>query len=367
MLLYTFLLAVLACLRGSLGIPLLLKANRSAEDVRREGSRALAAAMAVAPVLSLAILIFMPKIGFAAVSLAIAGPFVLGQDVLRYVCLAIGRPHVAALWDGIWCVGTLLVLICSWLGFRFATAGSVLACWGFLALIAFVAMSIDLRLLPSMGGFINWIRVGWQHRVRYAADVGLEQIGFLLVLAVVATILSPQTTGALQGAIALLAPFGIIGAAVQLVLIPESVRSSALPHQVWRILTRIAILTAFITAADCLVFYMLPISIGSYLLGDSFGPSQHVLPFVTAQFIAGCVLGALSIFLRTFNRSVEALWLKIAYIVTTLVATIISAQWIRSATGVAGGLALATAAVALVALSRLSPWRLHMPGRQTGG
>lgn len=357
----TFLLAVLACLRGSLGIPLLLTANQSAEDVRREGSRALAAALTVSPLLSIAMLIFTPQVGFAAVSLAISAPLVLGQDVLRYVSLAIGRPQVAALWDGIWCLGTLLALVCSWLGFTFVTTGSVLAWWGFMALIAFVAMSVDLRLLPSMRGFITWIKPGWQHRVRYAADMGLDQIGFLLVLAIVATILSPRATGALQGAIVLLAPIGIIGAAVQLVLIPESVRRSAPPHQVWPILTRLGILTAFVTAADGLVFYVLPSSIGSYLLGDSFEPAQRVLPFITAQFIAACALGTLTIFLRTFNRSSEALWLKIAYMITTLFATIVSSLLIRSATGVALGLAVASAAVALVALIRLSPRQRQMP------
>ena len=359
--LIAFLVAVSACLRGGLGIPLLLTANQPSEDLRREGSRALAAALAVSPFLSITMLFFTPQVGLAAVSLAVSAPLVLGQDVLRHVLMAVGRPHVAALWDGISCLGTLLVLICSWLGLRFVTMGSVLGWWGFLALIAFVAMSVDLRLLPSMRGFITWMKSGWQHRVRYAADAGLEQIGVLLVLAIVSTIVSSHATGALRGAIALLAPIGIIAAAVQIVMIPESVRRSASPDQVWRILTRLGILVACFTATYGLVFHILPSSIGSYLLGDTFEASQRVLPFITAQYIAACLVVALSVFLRTFNRSVEALWMKTAYTVTTLVAAIVSALWLRSATGVAAGLAVSTAAVAVVAWIRLSPRQRQTP------
>jgi O-antigen/teichoic acid export membrane protein len=359
--LMTSLMAVLSCLRGGLGIPLLLKANQSSEDVRREGSLALATVLVVSPFVSIGMLTATPQVGFGAVSLVVFAPFVLGQDVLRYVSMAAGRPQVAALWDGIWCLGTLLALICSWFGFTFVSMGSVLACWGFLALIAFVAMSADLRLLPSMRGFMAWIKPYWQHRVRYAADAGLEQVGLLLVFAIVSAMVNPDATGALRGAIALLAPLVVIASAVQLVLIPESVRSSATPYQVWRIMTRVGIMLALMTGMAGLIFYYLPSSIGFYLLGESFESSQQVIPVMTVQFITACVTFALLVYLRTFNRSAEALWMKVVYLVAILVATVITALWIGSAVGVAVGLTMATTVVALIGLFTLSPRRRQMP------
>ena len=125
------LLAVMVCLRGGLGLPLLHKADQSADVVRREGSLALTTALIASVLVLIPALILLPKVGMAAVAIAVSAPFVLGQDVCRYVLMAIGRPQIAALWDGAWFVGTLLVLVGSWLDLRFITTSSVLAAWGF--------------------------------------------------------------------------------------------------------------------------------------------------------------------------------------------------------------------------------------------
>lgn len=364
--LMTSLMAALSCVRGGFGIPLLLKADHSIEDVRREGSFALVVVFLLGPVVSLGMLVIAPRVDVAVIALALSAPFVLGQDVLRYVAMASGRPHVAAIWDGVWSVGTLGALVCAWIGFPFVNAGAVLGSWGFFALIAFVAMSIDLRIVPSVPGLLGWIGPGWQHRFRYAADAGLEQVGLLVVFGITSTMVNPDATGALRGAIALLAPILIVASAIQLVLIPESVRSSAPPYQVWRTLVTLMTVLMALAVLVGVVFSVLPAGVGRLLLGESFVSSQDVLPVMTAQFIAAGVTFAILVYLRTFNRSADVLRLKLIYLVAITVATLMAARWVGSATGVALGMTAATALVAVGAYFTLSPRRektvLGQPG-----
>ncbi|MDT5019024.1 MAG: hypothetical protein QOD39_5184, partial [Mycobacterium sp.] len=345
--LITVLMAVLSCLRGGLGLPLLQTAHKSVEEIRESGSRALAAALAVSPLLAIGLLAMYPLAGFAALALAVSAPFVIGQDMLRYVALTIGRPHVAAIWDGVWCVGAMLTLVLAWLRLPFVTAATVLAFWGVLGLIAFVAMTVDLKLLPSFRGIVGWLKANWQDRVRYGVDAGLEQSALLIIFVLVSALMSADATGALRGAMALFAPIGIFGAAVQMVLIPESARSSASPRQVWGLLRPIALLTALVTAAIGVVGYLLPSSIGFYLLGESFESARGVLIPITAWFVASCFTVVIGIQLKTFNRSSELFKMKISSCAVQLVVAAGAAVWIGSASGVAVWLAIQTFATAL--------------------
>lgn len=364
-LLMTSLMAVLSCFRGGFGIPLLLKADQAFDDVRREGSFALTVVIVIGPVVSIAILMIAPRMDFATIALAVAAPIVLAQDMLRYVAMAASRPHVAAVWDGVWCVGTLLVLICSWIGLPFIDAGLVLALWGLLALIAFVAMAIDLGLLPSIRGLYARYRPDLHHRLRYAADAGLEQIGLLIVFAVTSVMVSPDATGALRGAIALLAPLLIAASAVQLVMIPESVRSSSPPLKVWRTLGRVMGVLAFIAVLAGVAYTFLPQRVGSLLLGESFASAQRVVPYMTAQFIAAAVTFAILVYLRTFNRSGDVLRLKLIYLAAIITSAVVGARMTGSAAGVSIGLAVASAVVALIAFASVSPRRHQRENRAT--
>lgn len=359
--LMTLLFVVLAALRGGLGILLLQMANQPAEDIRRHGSIALFWGLAVAPVLTVTMLAFIPMLGFAAVALAVLTPFVLAQDVLRYIAMTIGRPHIAAVWDGIWCVGAFIALGCAWLRLPFVSVGSVLAWWGLLGFVAFVAMTVSLRVLPRRRGAMAWVRTDWDHRVRYAIDAALEQTSLLVVFVLMSALMGAASTGALRGAMALFAPIGIIGAAVQIVLIPESARSSASPRQIWRTLTPITIYTALFTAAIGAAFYFVPPNIGFYLLGESWVAAHAVLIPTTTWFTAACLSVVQALFLRTLNLSREALTMKITLTITQLLAAVIGAAVFGSTTAVAIALTTQTVVVAIFYLIVWPPWRQEKP------
>lgn len=355
--LMTALVAVMGCLRGALGTPLLLKSDQSRERIRREGSYALTASFMVGPLLAATIIVFGSDLGIAAVILGIASPFVLAQDVLRYVAIAEGRPYVAALWDGIWCAGSIALLVLTWSGFKFVTVSVLLGGWGLLAAIAFFGLLADLRVLPRSRGSIAWIRAGLQHRIRYGVDAGLEQVTILAVLTIVSALTTTTLAAALRGATALLAPIGMFGNAIQLIVIPESTRRSSQPKEVWRLMLRIAIISAFATSLGGFILCMLPTRIGFFLLGDSWELSQRILPVTVLEYVAACFAVALAIFLRTFNRSADALALRIALMVAVISGATLTAVVFQNAIGVAIGIAMASVLVTGVAFAWFTPWQ----------
>lgn len=356
--LMTALVAVLGAARGAFGTPLLLKSDQSSDQIRREGSHAMMAALVIGPLLGVAILLVgYGPVGTAAVWLALAAPFVLAQDVLRYVVIAEGRPDQAAIWDGIWCAGTAALLLMSWWGPNEPTISLLVGGWTGLAIIAFIGLVATLRIKPRFRGAMSWLRAGLTHRVRYGVDAGLEQVTVFVILTGVGLLTTPAVTAALRGATAVLAPIGMFGNAIQLIVISESTRLSSQPRQVWHALLRIAIVTGFVTATGGLLLYLLPERFGTYLLGDSWILAAFVLPVVVLEYIASAFSLSLAIYLRTFNRSAEALALKIALSMTMITGATVGAVVFHSAIGVAICLALSTLFVTGIAYALVRPWR----------
>lgn len=356
--LMTALIAVLGCVRGAFGTPLLLKSDQTAERIRLEGSYALTAAFLIGPLLAVVLaMVGYGVVGTAALWLAVAAPFVIGQDILRYVVIAEGRPHIAAIWDGIWCFGTTALLVLSWADWRYATASVLLAGWAAFAVAAFLGLGLALRIVPRIRGSLAWLRAGSGHRLRYGIDAGLEQVTVFIILTAVGLLTSPAVTAALRGATALLAPIGMFGNAIQLIVISESTRQSSQPKQVWHALLRIAVVTAFITAVGGFILYVLPDSVGALLLGDSWLLALFVLPVIVLEYVVAAFAVTLAIFLRTFNRSAETLLLKIALSVAMITSATVAALVFKTAIGVAIGLALSTVLVTGVAYALVMPWR----------
>lgn len=356
-LMITALLAVLGAQRGAVGTPLLLKSGQTTERIRREGSFALLAGLAIGSAVLGVMVSFGYAVGWPAVLLAVSAPIVLCQDILRYVAIAEGRPHVAAIWDGIWFLGTVLLLVSAWL--KLATVPWLIGGWAALGLIAFAGMAVDLRMRSRLDGFRRWARAGWRHRVRYGIEAGLSQTTAFLVLAMVAAMLSPMAAAALRGATVLLAPISILAAALQMIVISESTRASAQPRAVWYGSLRwLASITA-LTLLSGVVLCSLPVSVGTLLLGESFEPARHVLPIVVVEYCATAVAFALGIFLKTFNRSSDVMRFNIGAMLATLGAASCAALFFHSARGVAVGMALGTVLVSSLGLAYFAPWRVH--------
>jgi hypothetical protein len=354
--LLTAVTAMLGFTRGFFGTQLLLKSDRCEHFLREEAARSAAYAGLATAILSAAMLLFVSQVGLAAIAIAIAAPLVCAQDVLRHFAVAVGRPQVAAVWDGMWCVGTVGLLTAAWLNHRI-TAAALLFSWAALALIATVGLAAGSRISLSLRGPIAWLRIDGWNRFRYGIDLGLEPFGLLLVLALVSVLLNADAAAAIRGASALLAPVAVIAAAIQSSVISESVRRATHPAAVWRQLVRTVSVVTIVICCGAAVFLMIPPSLGFYILGQSFEQARQVLPATLAEYIAASALFCLTVFLRSFNESAAALTLKLILLLTQTCLVAAMGILVHSAVGAACGLAFANALVAVGGIAVVQPWR----------
>lgn len=353
----TLLAAAIGVQRGALGTPLLLSSAKSATDVRREGGYAVTTALIIAPVVGiLMVTVAGSAVRTEALLLLLATPAVLVQDVLRYIAIAEGRSYIAAIWDGVWSAGSVLLLVGTWLKLPHITASFLLCAWGLLALVALVGMLVNVRVSPRLAGYREWMADGWRHRVRYGTEAGLEQVTVFAVLLFVTLALSPAVTAAVRGATAVLAPVAILASAVPLIVISEGTRLTMRPEQVWRILVRITAAMSLAAVMLGVVLYFLPLRWGEFLLGATFAATQQIVPIIACEYAIGGWAIAVAIYLRTFNRSRDALALKVGYVAVMLLTSLGAAVAFRTASGVALGMVAATAFVATMAMLRFRPW-----------
>ena len=356
-LLLTLMAAAIGVLRGSLGTPLLLTAGSEPAEIRREGSFALTSALLVSPVVGLVMWVVAdPGIQLPALMIIAATPIVLVQDVLRYIAIAEGRPQVAAIWDGVWFTGSAALLGATWLHVSVATTTYLLGGWAALAFVALLGMLMAVRISPRIRQYPAWISDGWQHRARYGIDSGLEQTTVFAVLLFAAVVLNPGVSAALRGATALLAPVAIAVGALPLAVIPESRRRNMTPPQVWTSLARITLVTSSGSLLLGVALFFLPAAIGHLLLGRTFEATQTIIPIIAFEFALAAWSVAVTIFLRTFNRSADALQLKLCYVLVMLLTVPSAGLLFRSAEGVAAGIATAMTFYVALAMVRIKPW-----------
>jgi len=356
-LLLTLLVAAVGVLRGALGTPLLLMAGRAQSDIRREGSFAVTSALLVSPIVGgLIWAVAGSGIRLPAILIIVATPIVLVEDVLRYVAIAEGRPHVAALWDGVWLAGSAALLAATWVHLPVATTAYLIGGWTALAFVALVGLLVGVRVGPRLSQYPAWISDGWQHRVRYGTESGLEQTMLFAVLLFVALVLSPEATAAMRGASALLAPVAIASSAVPLVVIPESRRRGMSPPHVWSALARIAVVVSSGSLLIGAALLFMPVTVGELILGRTFEVAEGIVPILAFEYAIATWIFAVIYFLRAFNRSADVLKFKVTWMLVMLVAVVGGALLFHTAAGVAAGIATAATFIAALGLLRFKPW-----------
>ena len=360
----TLLAAALGVLRGALGTPLLLSSAKSVTEIRREGQYAVTTALLLAPIVGIAMVaVAGSTIRAQAVLLLLACPAVFVQDVLRYIAIAEGRSHIAAIWDGMWFVGSALLLVGTWLEIPYITANFLLCAWSVLALVSLLGLLTAVKAVPRVAGYVDWIADGWRHRVRYGTEAGLEQVTVFGVLLFVTLTLAPSVTATIRGATAVLAPVAILASAVPLIVISEGARRTMRPTQVWRILIRVTSAMSLAAVMLGVILHLVPARWGEFLLGATFAAAQQIVPIIACEYAVGAWAVAVAIYLRTFNRSRDALGLKVGYVAVMMLTSLGAAVMFRTAAGVALGMVAASAFVAAMALLWFRPW----DGQADGG
>ncbi len=354
--LLTLLAAAVGFLRGALGVPLLM-ASSGRSDIRRAGSFAFTSALLVSPVVGIVMwAIEGSAIRLPALLIIVATPIVLVEDVLRSIAIAEGRVDVVTRWDGVFFAGSAALLVAACLRLPTATTSYLIGGWTALAVLALVGMLIEVRIFPRLRQYPAWISEGWRHRARHGANSCLQATTAFAVLLLTALVLSFGATAALCGATALLAPVAIAVSAIQSRVVAESKRLNMPPAQVWSSLARIALVSMSVTILLGLALPFLPSTVGELVLGPTFEATRAIISVVAFAYAIGSWIIVLLLWLRTSNRSADALRLNATHALVLLVTALGGAMLFRTAAGVAVGIATATTFSTVMALIRLKPW-----------
>jgi hypothetical protein len=104
------------------------------------------------------------------------------------------------------------------------------------------------------------------------------------------------------------------------------------------------------------VLLFMPRTVGELVLGRTFDAARMVAPIIAFEYAIGGWNFALGNFFCTFNRSADALKLRVSHILVVLVMALGGAVLFRTPAGVAAGIATATTLVTALWLLRRKPW-----------
>jgi O-antigen/teichoic acid export membrane protein len=295
---YAVLIFLLTLSRSYFGTQLTLTDSQAAAWER--ASSALGALLLLAPVLVVATggigLLLSNQSDFAiAIAVAVAAPLVCLQDLLRYVAVAVGSPHVALASDTVWAAITGVAA----LGLIRLTAPQVMVVWLGAAAIALAVAVVLLRIKPD---FVKgWRLLRERHPVGNSVAIGAVAVAgaSLVIAAATAYFLGPTSAGSLRGASTAMGPLNVLMAFITLNLTPTLLRRQR--SQDLGFCVRVALLASGAVALWSAALLLLPDVVGRALLGDSWASARSVLPWTCAEYLFLCV------------GTSSGLWLKVRY------------------------------------------------------
>ena len=282
--------------RAVVGDPLLLT-KAEAQDVV---GRAVSAAFALGVLFTLCSWVAWSVAGGselmgALLVLGVGLPFLLLQDIARYIAFWRGSPWSAAANDLLWLVGALgsLALIP-----RAATSAStVLACWVASGGVAGLVFAVRLRWRPSIRAASEWLRGNRTMILPMLGDYGLIALLQQGVIYLITAVVGLRATAAFRGALVALGPVNVLTAGVSVFLVQLARRAqdttpTAFPGR----MLRLSALMAVAVLALCLAVYFMPTRLGELLLDEVWAESRPlILPlafvFATAAFNFGATTG----------------------------------------------------------------------------
>lgn len=258
----------------------------SPDELPIETGRAVAASLAAAPAVAIPVLLItgLGSGGDAALAwgLALAVPFVLTQDTLRFSSVAAGDGQTAVFSDAVW--GAFLLVAVA-LRFNGYGATPVIALWLVGAITATAVIMRRRRVLPLFRGSLGWIAHSWKGRAHLVAGSVVAGLSVPVTAALVAMLAGPDVTGGLAGAGLLMAPTNSLVAFLGLTLIARS--AAAARPQKRGMFARAGLLTAALTLVWGLLLLFIPDPLGAALLGDTWYLSKQALPVIGPQYAVG--------------------------------------------------------------------------------
>jgi O-antigen/teichoic acid export membrane protein len=215
-----------------------------------------------------------PDLGWSMVAMSLAFPFLVLQDLGRYLAFATQKPGFALALDALWTVlmvvaifavtvvsATLTALAVAWFGSG-AIAG-LLTVWHFR----------KHRIRPSLG----WLRETWTVSWRYLLSFMASQ-GAVLVASITLVYTSGAAAlGAVRGAMLLVRPFLTLYTAAGTARISEIARDQRRGSALLVVTARVSLLMSLLAGANAAVLLLLPDTVGHAVLGATWPQTESVL------------------------------------------------------------------------------------------
>ncbi len=342
-------LTVLGIVRGLLAEPLAVRFSAAPPAARNQASAAATGASVWAGALvGAGLLVVATFFGGTTrsvlLALGISMPGLALQDAWRFVFVTEGRPARAAANDLVWALAQFGA-VGALLAFTDAGAGAFVLAWGLAANVAALVGCAQAGMLPALGAGPRWARrhldLGGPFALDFTAQVG----GSYVSLFVVTAIAGLDAVAGLRGAQVLLGPVNVLYLGARLIAVPEGARLAARGGRaVVRLSAVVALALGAAAAVVGTILLLLPDSIGTELLGDTWDAARRVLLPTTLLMAANGIGVAAVTGLRSLAAARESLrarllvapLLVVGATIGVVVAGEAGAAWGLAATGVIG-------------------------------
>ena len=278
---------------------ILVRPGDSEDGRRRRGAAAVGSAVWIGVILGAAYvgsgLMLDKTVRGSLIALGVLTPGLLAQDTMRYVSFAHGRPRSAVINDGFWLVSQVTVLF-TLMRLDLLGPARLVVAWGVVGILGGVLhMWVD-RIVPAFGGGLGWVKANKDLSVRYLADMVSGQGASLIASYVLAGVAGVAAVGAIRGALTLFGPVNVVLLGSTMVLVPEGRRIAASsPKRLVTMCMAAAGVFTVMAAVVTVTFEFLPASLGSKILGETWGGAHSVMvPIGVAAMAGGVVAGALA-------------------------------------------------------------------------
>lgn len=283
-------------------------------------------------------------------------PFLLMQDAVRSTLLAQGRPRDATVND---VVTTAVQAAGAATGAAMgADIGAMVALWACGAVVGSLLGWIQLQSAPRVRGLPAWLRdvghVSWPLLGEWVVLAGAAQIVFLGIGALAGV----AALGSIRAAQTLLGPLSAFGLAITAFALPHLSAQHLTARQVRSYAWVLSLILLAVDLGWGLVLVLLPDTVGTELLGASWGGSQIVLVPLLLQQVAIGMGGGPIVLLATMRQTNRSF--RVAVLHAALLSVLgLSGAFLFDARAATTGLALASALVIPVAF-----WQLRSGIRQ---
>jgi len=279
---------VIGVLRSAVCTPVLMQAVRTREQIVAVMSATWMFTLASVPLLGLSsagAMLADPELGRALLVLTICTPFLIIQDLARFLAFGFLRPGYALLSDTVWLVAFILgasVLVVSGNGGLMGTlivwAGTG-AGTGLLALLLWPP-------LRSGRPAVSWFAANWHLSWRFTVAFASAQLSALGLTLIVRSMLNAATVGAVVGAQLLTRPYTTVEMALVGAGVAEIANSAPADRHYLKHAARTSAAALVVAGVNAAIMLLLPDAIGARLLGDTWGPAQPYLLPLAVQLLA---------------------------------------------------------------------------------